>query len=243
MNIVFNSSIDRDEWLAALHAKGSTDSRLAEQMDEAERLLKAAARPKAVYRVLERSAILPDGDVKCSSEGTIPNGVSLSIKKHLEGCHKIVLMAVTLGTGVDQLLRRTQITDMAMAVIIDCGASVMIEQVADEFEYEIRNQLAAGVQSDNGESAKDVFTTSRFSPGYGDWQITEQSRIIRLLDGQRQIGLNVTRDSLMIPRKSITAVMGIADHPVKGCLADCDECVLKDKCQLKKEGKFCGDKL
>lgn len=213
VNIEITRSIDRQQWLAALHAKGSIDSRLAEQMDEAERLLKAAARPKAVHKVLEISVISTD---------------SISIKKHLEGCNKIVLMAVTLGTDVDQLLRRTQITDMAMAVIIDAGASILVEQLADEFQKSIK----AG-----------PFMTSRFSPGYGDWSITEQSRIVRLLDGQRQIGLNVTKDSLMIPRKSITAVMGIAGHPVKGCLATCDECVLKDKCLLKKEGKFCGDKL
>ena len=218
MNLEITGTIDRDKWLTALHAKGSEDPRLAEQMDEAERLLKAAARPKAVYKVLEMASILPDGE-------------SLSIKKHLEGCHKTVLMAVTLGVGVDQLLRKTQVTDMAMAVIIDCGASLMVEQAADQFEEEIRRQLGP------------TFTTSRFSPGYGDWHITEQSRIIRLLDGQRQIGLNVTKDSLMIPRKSITAVIGIADHPVEGSLATCDECVLKDKCQLKKEGRFCGDKL
>lgn len=213
INMEITRPIDRQQWLAALHAKGSIDSRLAEQMDEAEKLLKAAARPKAVYKVLESSMI--------STE-------SISIKKHLEGCHKIALMAVTLGTDVDQLLRRTQVTDMAMAVLIDAGASVLIEQLTDEFQRSIK----AG-----------PFMTSRFSPGYGDWPITEQSRIVRLLDGQRQIGLNVTKDSLMIPRKSITAVMGIADHPVKGCLATCDECVLKDKCLLKKEGKFCGDKL
>jgi len=99
------------------------------------------------------------------------------------------------------------------------------------------------VKKPEASDQNDTFTTPRFSPGYGDWPITEQSRIIRLLDGQRQIGLNVTKDSLMVPRKSITAVIGISDHPVKGCLATCDECVLRDKCLLKKEGKFCGDKL
>lgn len=221
MNLETNRTIDRKAWLAALNAKGTEDSRLAEQMDEAEKLLKAAARPKAVYRMIEISDIL-------SNDENISAGKSLSVEKHLEGCHKAALMAVTLGTDVDQLLRRIQVTDMAMAVIIDSGASVLIEQIADDFQ----NEIKIG-----------PFTTPRFSPGYGDWTITEQARIIRMLDAQKQIGLNVTKDSLLIPRKSITAVIGIADHPVKGCLAICDQCVLKDKCELKKEGKFCGDKL
>lgn len=47
----------------------------------------------------------------------------------------------------------------------------------------------------------------------------------------------------MIPRKSITAVLGISDHPVKGKLATCNECVLRDKCELRKEGGFCGDRF
>ena len=234
MNIEITRSIDRNAWLTALHAKGGTDSRLAEQMDEAERLLKEAARPKAVYRPVEISTILKDDD--SDNSGKEPAGVSLSIKKHLEGCNKAVLMAVTLGVGVDQLLRKTQVTDMALAVILDTGASVLIEQLADDFQEEI-------VKKPDASDQNDTFTTPRFSPGYGDWPITEQARIVRLLDGQRQIGLNVTKDSLMVPRKSITAVIGIADHPVKGCLATCDECVLRDKCLLKKEGKFCGDKL
>ncbi len=229
MNLEITRHIDRDAWLTALHAKGSTDSHLVEQMDEAEKLLKAAARSKAVYRLIERSVILPDDAQKNDVDGSYE--VSISIKKHLEGCHKAVLMAITLGADVDQLLRRIQITDMAMAVILDTGASVLIEQLADDFQEYIGRQMSG------------CYMTSRFSPGYGDWSITEQSHIVRLLDGQRQIGLNVTKDSLMIPRKSITAVIGIADHPVKGCLATCDECVLRDKCQLKKEGKFCGDKL
>ena len=241
MNIEITLPIDRDQWLTALHAKGSADSRLAEQMDEAERLLKAAARPKAVYKIMERGALLPEAAENGEAAADISREANLSIKKHLEGCHKIALMAVTLGTGVDQLLRKTQITDMAMAVILDCGASVLAEQIADEFEQMIAEQIGAGSEDDSPNTG--LFMTPRFSPGYGDWSITEQSRIIRLLDGQRQIGLNVTKDSLMIPRKSITAVIGIADHPVKGCLATCDECVLKDKCRLKKEGKFCGDKL
>ena len=239
MNLEITRSIDRKAWLIALHAKGTADSRLAEQMDEAERLLKKAARPKAVYRLVEMAAILPDGEGSDSAGKN--NAKSLSIEKHLEGCNKAALIALTLGVGVDQLLRKTQVTDMAMAVIIDSGASVLIEQLADDFEEAIEAQLAASITEDKMPSG--IFITPRFSPGYGDWPITEQARIIRMLDAQRQIGLNVTKDSLMVPRKSITAVIGISDHPVKGSLATCEQCVLKDKCELRKEGKYCGDKL
>ncbi|MDO4745789.1 MAG: vitamin B12 dependent-methionine synthase activation domain-containing protein [Bacillota bacterium] len=220
MNIKLTGPIDRTAWLAALHAKGEAQERLAADLEEGERLLKAAARPKAVYKTMKASDILmPD---------TLHDSVkSISLEKHLAGCHSAALMAVTLGVEVDELIRRTQVTDMALAVIIDTGASVMVEQLADECEKYIEGS----------------YRTSRFSPGYGDWPITEQARLLRYLDAGKAIGLTATRDSLMIPRKSITAVIGISDRPVSGRLATCDECVLKDKCELKKEGKYCGSKL
>lgn len=240
MNLKTERAIDRSRWLAALHVKGNADEVLWGRMEEAEALLFEAAVPRTTYRIMQRADVQTCG---------------FSIEKHLEGCHKVIILAATLGAGVDQLLRRMQIADMALAVIIDSGASVLIEQVCDALEEELRQKLSSGnarqmsatgqtgaaAQTDTGASAE--YMTSRFSPGYGDYPITEQSRIIRYLDAQRQIGLHITADSLMIPRKSITALIGVADHPVTGKLATCTECVLRDKCTLRKEGKYCGSRF
>lgn len=211
--------VDRESWLEALRIKGSPDEALLQQMDEAESLLLEEAMPRTVYRIMERDAV---------------QTVGFSIEKHLEGCEKVVLLGATLGIGVDNLLRRVQVTDMARVVLLDSGASVLIQQVCDGLEEGIRERLTR---------EGTAYLTSRFSPGYGDYPITEQAQIVRLLDGQRRIGLTVTASSLMIPRKSITALMGIADHLVTGRLAGCRECVLKEKCNLRKEGKFCGDRF
>lgn len=214
MNVEIKQSIDRRKWLETLNVRGASDDALMAKLDKAEQLLFSQAAPKAVYRVMDIDEVSTCG---------------FSIKKHLEGCDRVAVMGLTLGLGIDNLLRKTQIKDMAMTVILDCGASVLVEQLCDEFEGTIREEIG------------EKYMTFRFSPGYGDYPITEQGRIIRYLDASRKIGLNVTSNSLMIPRKSVTALIGIADHPVKGRLATCGECVLKDKCTLRKEGKFCGD--
>lgn len=211
MNIT--KPISKKDWLKALGVKGDADKQLCADMDEAEKLLLEAASPKGIYKVIEKDKMKILG---------------FSMKKHLEGCHKVAVMGVTLGGAMDNLIRRKQVVDMSMAVILDSGASVLIEQLCDEFEVMIKSKV-------------EEFTTSRFSPGYGDSPLQMQADIVRLIDGQRKIGLNVTGDSLMIPRKSVTAVIGLSDHEVKGRLATCDECVLKDKCTLIKEGKTCGD--
>lgn len=213
MNLNIIDKISRTKWLNALKVKGTPDDSLIEMLDKAEKMIISAAMPKATYRMVSINDF---------------NLTGVSINKHLENCHSVAVMAVTLGAGVDMLLRRVQVTDMAMAVAIDTGASVLVEQYCDSYEKMIGAEIEG-------------HTTSRFSPGYGDYPVTEQGSVIKLLDAPKRIGLNVTSSSLMVPRKSVTAIIGVADVPVAGKLATCDECVLKDKCNLRKEGKTCGN--
>lgn len=213
MNLNTIDKISRTKWMNALKVKGIPDDRLTMMLDEAEQMIKSAAIPKATYR------LVPIDDF---------NLIGVSINKHLEDCQSVAVMAVTLGAGIDMLLRRVQVTDMAMAVAVDTGASVLIEQYCNAYEKMICAEI-------NG------YTTSRFSPGYGDYPVTEQSYVVKLLEAPKRIGLNVTSSSLMVPRKSVTAVIGVSDVPVAGKFATCDECVIKDKCNLRKEGKTCGN--
>ena len=213
MDIRTENKINLKAWLEALGMKEIPDEKIMSEIRKVEQMIISAVSPKAKYRIMEPSELRLEGK---------------SIKRHLSGCQKIVVMGATLGAGADHLIRRLQITDMTEAVIADCGASVLIEQVCDAFQKTIND-------------AVDGYTTSRFSPGYGDFPIEVQPDMIRYIDGQRKIGLNVTSNNLLVPRKSVTAVIGVSDRPVRGSLATCAECVLRDKCDLRKEGKFCGD--
>lgn len=216
MNLEITRPISREDWLRTLRADNAdaeTTERIEKDLSFAEQLIFAEASPKAVYKIFNIDEVPLDG---------------FSIKKHLEGCHSVAIMAITLGAGIDELIRKMQIKDMAMAVLIDSGASVLADQLCDDFQ---------GIITDSSTE----YNTSRFSPGYGDYPISLQPNIVRMVDGQRKIGLNVTKNNIMVPRKSVTALIGIADHPVTGRLATCGECVLREKCTLRKEGKFCGD--
>ena len=207
MNIGLPTQIDRAQWLGFLHVKGEPEQRLAMQMEEAERQLLAAAQPRGIYRVLPREDVATEG---------------VSIERHLAGCDQVAVMAVTLGARIDQLIARTQITSMAMAVVLDTGASVLAEQIADQAEQIIREELAGKLQG--------RFFTARFSPGYGDYPVQYQREILACVDAHRRIGISLTAGNMMVPHKSVTALIGLADHPVTGRLATCAECVLREKC-------------
>lgn len=226
-----NTKLDRKLWLRLLGvgeehiAKAGTEekiraalARLEEQMDEAEVLLLKAAEPCFAYRILE------EGELDIMGE---------SIRRHLEGCGRLAIMAVTLGEGVDRLIDETQRNRIALGAVIDSGASVMTELAAQEATGQIRAEIAALYDNEP------VFMTGRFSPGYGDAPLEMQIQLLQLLDAEETLGIHLSKGLMMSPSKSITAIIGLADHPVTGRLATCDECVLRDKCQLKKEGKRC----
>jgi hypothetical protein len=50
---------------------------------------------------------------------------------------------------------------------------------------------------------------TRYSPGYGDWDITDQPHILALAGGEA-IDVSVTPSCMLIPRKSVTAIIGLA---------------------------------
>ena len=172
-------------------------------------------------------------DIEHRTDSIIVTGTNLkltgkSITNHLDGCNKAVLMACTLSDKVDKLISRYNITDMTSALITDSMASAMIEQVCNEVEVIIKNQL------------KIENMTWRFSPGYGDLPIAIQKNFIQVINANKQIGLTVTENNILIPRKSVTAVIGISDSPLPQKKRGCLICNMNKTCQFRKRGSHCG---
>ena len=53
--------------------------------------------------------------------------------------------------------------------------------------------------------------TMRYSPGYGDLDISANKDILQVLDAHKRIGVTVTNTGIMIPRKSVVALIGITN--------------------------------
>ena len=138
-------------------------------------------------------------------------------------------MAVTLGPGIERLLMRREVTDMADAVILDACASAAVENVCDHFEFDLRDAL-------KGEG---LYLTDRFSPGYGDLPLDAQARLCAALDTARRIGLTVSSNYIMVPRKSVTAILGISERPQPLRRRGCEVCSLFLTCPYRKEGVSC----
>ena len=119
---------------------------------------------------------------------------SANLYKNLAGCDYAWLMAVTLGVDTDRLINRLSITSKAESFMADAAASAAAEAVIDTVNNILKQQYDL---------------RPRFSPGYGDFELSAQRDILMALNADKLIGIKLGDNLIMTPRKSITAVCGI----------------------------------
>ena len=151
------------------------------------------------------------------------------IRRHLSSCEQCILLAATLGPQADTLIRRAQVTDMTKALFLDAAASAAIEEVCDGVQTQLARKLCRSL-------------TSRFSCGYGDFPLSFQNEFLSLLNPPADVGITVSSGGMLIPIKSVTAVIGILPEGtvLTETLKPCSFCSLYETCILRRKGVFCG---
>lgn len=218
--------IRRDEAIRYLGANNQRmDKGLEELLDSCIDEIKQIATPLYVYRTFK----IEEGtdEVRLVNQGLSLKGSS--IVKHLKDSIECVIIAATLGIEVDRIIKKHQVTSLTRGVLLDACASAAIEGLCDEVEVEIRNQSFI----------KGLSLTSRFSPGYGDFPLENQSSIIQSLAADRRIGLMTTEENLLLPRKSVTAIIGLSRIQSVEKMVGCGGCNSKEYCRYRREEKSC----
>ncbi|MCD7891796.1 MAG: 5-methyltetrahydrofolate--homocysteine methyltransferase [Ruminococcus sp.] len=214
------TSISKSEAARYMGIKGEPDSQIREILDRAEKTVRENVKPKYVYR---------EAPISFTADGVKVEGMSApltgkDIVKHLSGCNEVIILVATLTGDADKLIRQTGINGMAEALAVDCLCSAAVEQVCNRAEEEIFSHTDA------------AYRTWRFSPGYGDLPLKLNKDILVYLNAARRIGLTVTEDSLLIPSKSVMAIIGISDKPVQKGVRDCAVCNMRDRCAFSGSG-------
>jgi len=151
--------------------------------------------PRAVYalvHIAERTPVIKLENCEITLAGE-------SIRRHLDGAEFALLNAFTLGVGVDKKIKELSLARPSESVAFNAIASAYAERIADEMLMEERAKT----------EAEGYKTNFRFCPGYGDLSILTNRDIARTLSAEKKIGLTVTEDGLLLPRKSIVGVVGV----------------------------------
>ena len=139
---------------------------------------------------------------------------SRSLVKNLQGCSEVILFAATIGEGADLLARKYGRINVAKAVVMQAAAAAMIEAFCDEENEKLRAEAAE----------KGLYLRPRFSPGYGDFSLNHQRDFARVLEMQKTVGITLTESLLMLPSKSVTAVIGVSKQDARCVLSGCESC-------------------
>jgi hypothetical protein len=151
------------------------------------------------------------------------------ITNHLIGSKKCLIMAATLGIKVDSKIAYYSKFNITKGLIMDACATAAIESLCDEFQVQIKESALV----DN------LNITNRYSPGYGNFSIENQRNILNILNAYKKIGLSVTESSIMLPRKSVTALIGLGEIVNPNHAYKCNNCKNED-CNFRKDGRYCG---
>ena len=218
-------SVNREEMLRYLGYKGQElDDALMDSVSRCAALAEQAVSPR--FAVVESSLCIKENGV--GLDGIFLAGED--IRLHLGQAKAGILMGVTLGVQMERLIQYHRRRSMADAVMIDAAATALIETACDRVEE--------GLRAFYQEKGLDV--TDRFSCGYGDLPLETQPDIIRALDAPRAIGLTCSSSLILIPQKSVTAILGVIPVGTRRSIRGCQNCNNRQNCLYRKEGIFCG---
>ena len=183
-----------------------------ELIKECERELEQMASPRAMWKEYPLSIhdhVLDMGFLQTKSK---------SLERNLRDCERVILFAATLGSRVDVLLYRYNMIQMSKAVVMQAASVAMLETFCDEKNQELKSSY----------EAKGWYLRPRFSPGYGDFPLECQREIAPALEMGKRIGVNLTDTLLMMPSKSVTAVIGASRLPRNCTVQGCEVCAKRD---------------
>ena len=153
----------------------------------------------------------------------IENSITLKskvISRLLESCDGVAIFVLTIGNHLEDMVAYLAENGCVLqATVLDAIGSATAERLVILAEDRIKEITAS----------RGLVISRRFSPGYCDWNVSQQEIIFKSMQGNT-VGVRLTGEYLMVPRKSISGIIGIGIennnietyNPCKTCLTlDC----------------------
>ena len=180
-------SVEIKDTLRYLSIKSPDEATLSLALDCIEEA-KNVAVPKAVYvksrvRTEGRRVIFDFMEME-----------SDNLAKFLDGYEEAYIFCATLGVKADMLTGRYLKSQPSRGVLFNSACVATVEAFCDRL---------------NAYLTQGKHPVRRYSPGYGDLSLEYQREILKYLDTERKIGVTLTDGCLMVPTKTVTAIVGV----------------------------------
>jgi hypothetical protein len=142
------------------------------------------------------------------------------VAEHLAAAQEIVVIAATIGGRLEDRISQALKHDTMYALALDGFGTAAIETLA----------VATCRHFSKAAAGKGLKTTIPLGPGMIGWPVEMgQKEIFALLDTDK-VGLRLTSSSLMVPRKSLSMVVGLGPEVTKGAKT-CTYCAMQATCR------------
>ena len=143
------------------------------------------------------------------------------VARYLGQATHLVFGVCTLGEKLQQQMRMNfDQKKQLQAVLLDEIGTLLLYKLCDHFE-EIMCQQAKVMQ---------LQASGAFNPGDEGFDISQQGRVLELAGG-RDVGVTLQGGGILVPHKSITAVVGLGRRmPVNTRAERCARCHSRDRC-------------
>lgn len=223
-----NVKLDKKEILRYLGYRRKQELTVAinQEMEALMVEVQDVANPRYTFKIFECQPNEAGGTIEVLGTDLVLEGKS--IYNHLKNAKKVALLVGTLGIEVERRIRQYSLMAMSKSLILDACCTEYIEKICDLAECEIEEAVAK----------EGLILNRRFSPGYGDLSLEVQPKLLSVLEADRRIGVNLSETLLMIPRKSVTAIIGLFDdqkvaRPRRKKIS-CNDCSMKTTCDYRR---------
>ena len=226
-------TLNRQEALRYLGYSGQAiDKELSNRLEGWAKTCETKLNPTYTWRIfaLDEKRCRWNENPTVALKGTSLHFDGKSIAAHLRGAQFAACLAATLGLASEREIHSLAATSPLDAMLFDACCNALIESVAQAAQEDIAAEAEkAG-----------LFARMRFSPGYGDLPLALQPRFIEALNAQKLLGISVNKSLLLVPAKSITAVVGLFDEiPSNPARTPCQDCIAREYCSYLEKGITC----
>lgn len=212
--------VNRKEIYRYLGYRGQEpDETVQALIDKVLQALLEVIRPSYGYQyyrcqVIEDKVCLMQNQEMREDSNNIYEFESKKLADNLTQCDEVILLAATLGLEADKLIQRYTVMNMAKASVAQACGAACIEAFCNKIQENIRKEALE----------RGLYLRPRFSPGYGDLRLDYQRDIFALLECQKRLGMSLTDSMLMLPTKSVTAIIGLTRNKENCHIAKCSAC-------------------
>jgi hypothetical protein len=142
------------------------------------------------------------------------------VSDHLVGADQLTAVICTVGPGIDRYAAEVIKEDIVLGLAITGVGSAGVEALANAVCKEIEEEAAeVGLKS-----------TIPLSPGMVNWDVKDGQPLIFDLADPSQIGIDLNPEMFMLPRYSLTMIIGTGEEIDTGKHI-CDYCGMRESCQ------------